>query len=183
VSMSGWSIGRRRVYPDLMGIVDAACMLRLVASAALACVTIAVPAATGLAAEDLSFDGPPGAQGKKQSMVQVSGSIYGDVLFDGKGFVLYLFTKDKPSKSRCNGDCAEAWPPYLKKGKLTAGSGVEASALGTTKRKDGSTQVTYDGRPLYYYEHDDEPGQILCHDVTEFGGDWLVVQPDGQPAP
>jgi predicted lipoprotein with Yx(FWY)xxD motif len=129
------------------------------------------------------YDAPTRAKGKPAAKVQVHGSQYGDVLFDGKGFVLYLFTKDKPSKSRCNGNCAEAWPPYIKKGKLNAGDGVEASALGTTKRKDGSKQVTYYGHPLYYYEHDDKPGQILCHDVTEFGGDWLVVQPDGQPAP
>jgi predicted lipoprotein with Yx(FWY)xxD motif len=121
--------------------------------------------------------------GKKPTVVQVQSSQYGDVLFDRKGFVLYLFTKDKPNKSRCNGYCAEAWPPYIKKGKLTAGDGVDGSALGTTERRDGSKQATYHGRPLYYYKHDDKPGQILCHDVTEFGGDWLVVQPDGQPAP
>ena len=97
--------------------------------------------------------------------------------------MLYLFTKDKPGKSRCKDACAKAWPPYIKKGKLKAGDGVDAAELGTTRRKDGSKQVTYHGHPLYYYEHDDKPGQILCHDVAEFGGDWLVVQPDGQPAP
>ena len=120
---------------------------------------------------------------KKSTGVQVQGSKFGDVLFDGKGFVLYLFTKDKPGKSRCYGGCAKAWPPLLKKGKLTAGSGVDAADLGTTERRDKSKQVTYKHRPLYYYEHDDEPGEILCHDVTEFGGDWFVVQPDGEPAP
>jgi predicted lipoprotein with Yx(FWY)xxD motif len=135
-----------------------------------------------MAADDSARSAPDRA-GKKPTVVQVQSSQYGNVLFDGKGFVLYLFTKDKPNKSRCKGDCAEAWPPYIKKGKLKAGDGVDQSALGTTERKDGSKQVTYHGRPLYYYEHDDKPGQILCHDVTEFGGDWLVVQPDGQPAP
>ena len=143
-----------------------------------------VAAATlAIALAGWSLDAPAPDRAKRTTEVQVQGSQYGDVLFDGKGFVLYLFTKDRPHKSRCNGNCAEAWPPYLKKGRLTAGSGVDASALGTTERRDGSKQVTYEGRPLYYYEHDDKPGQILCHDVTEFGGDWLVVQPDGQPAP
>ena len=141
-------------------------------------------AATAFAGEDLSFTGPDvTTKGKRATVVQVGESIYGDVLFDGKGFVLYLFTKDKADKSRCHGDCAQAWPPYIKKGVLKAGDGVDGSALGTTERRNGSKQVTYHGRPLYYYEHDDKPGQILCHDVTEFGGDWLVVQPDGQPAP
>lgn len=83
-------------------------MPRLIASAAIAGAALGAWAATSLAAEDLSADGPPAVKDKKQSTVQVSESIYGDVLFDGKGFVLYLFTKDKPSKSRCNGDCAEA---------------------------------------------------------------------------
>lgn len=158
-------------------------MVRILLATAVLAAT-ALLAGTAFAAEDLSFTGPDAAaRGKKATVVQAGESIYGDVLFDGKGFVVYLFTKDKPNKSRCNGDCAEAWPPYVKKGKLTAGEGVDGSALGTTERRDGSKQVTYHGRPLYYYEHDDEPGQILCHDVTEFGGDWLVVQPDGQPAP
>ena len=139
----------------------------------------AVVAVSGSGA--VADEGEP--RSKKPTVVQVQSSQYGDVLFDGKGFVLYLFTKDKPNKSRCNGDCAEAWPPYLKKGKLTAGEGVDQSALGVTERRDGSKQVTYHGHPLYYYEHDDAPGQILCHDVQEFGGGWLVVQPDGQPAP
>jgi predicted lipoprotein with Yx(FWY)xxD motif len=120
---------------------------------------------------------------KKPTILQVLSSQYGDVLFDRKGFVLYLFTKDTGKKSRCYGECAEAWPPYIKKGPFKAGDGVDAGALATTERKDGSRQVTYHGHPLYYYEHDDEPGEILCHDVTEFGGDWLVVQPDGEPAP
>lgn len=154
----------------------------LLATAALA--ATALFAATASAAEELSLTGPEAvAKGKKATVVQVGESIYGDVLFDGKGFVLYLFTKDTPNKSRCKGDCAEAWPPYIKTGKLKPGEGVDGSALATTERRDGSKQVTYHGRPLYYYEHDDKPGQILCHDVAEFGGDWLVVQPDGQPAP
>lgn len=123
-------------------------------------------------------DGPR----KPPAQVQVTSSQFGDVLFDGKGFALYLFTRDKPDKSRCYGDCARAWPPFRTKGKPTAGPGADASLLGTTKRKNGSRQVTYDGHPLYYYEHD-EAGEILCHDVNEFGGRWLVVQPDGNPAP
>jgi predicted lipoprotein with Yx(FWY)xxD motif len=144
---------------------------------------IAAIAVVVVALAGWSIETPAPAKAKRTTVVEVQGSQYGDVLFDGKGFVLYLFTKDRPAKSRCKGACAEAWPPFMKKGKLTPGQGVDASALGTTERRDGSKQVTYEDRPLYYYEHDDEPGQILCHDVTEFGGDWLVVQPDGQPAP
>jgi predicted lipoprotein with Yx(FWY)xxD motif len=123
------------------------------------------------------------ASRKPPAQLQVMGSRYGDVLFDGKGFALYLFTDDKKDKSRCYGGCARAWPPFTTKGKPVAGSGADASLLGTTKRRNGSRQVTYDGHPLYFYEHDDEVGEILCHDVNEFGGRWLVVQPNGDPAP
>ena len=54
--------------------------------------------------------------------------------------------------------------------------------LGRTTRPDGRKQVTYNGHPLYFYVHDPK-GQILCHNVFEFGGDWLVVRKSGNPAP
>ena len=67
---------------------------------------------------------------------------------------LYLFDADKGKSSTCYGGCAKAWPPFLTKGKPSAGPGVNARLLGTTKRRDGSLQVTYAGHPLYYYEGD-----------------------------
>jgi predicted lipoprotein with Yx(FWY)xxD motif len=109
-------------------------------------------------------------------------SEYGKVLADGEGLALYLFDKEKTETSECYGECAVAWPPVLTEGKPKAGSGVDAGALGTTKRDDGSTQVTYKGKPMYLYK-DDKPGVILCHDVSEFGGLWLLVQPNGKPVP
>lgn len=112
--------------------------------------------------------------------VKVMNSRYGRMLFDGKGRALYLFTRERTSRSRCYGDCAEAWPPFLTRGKPRARSGVKSSLLGTTRRRDGRMQVTYRGQPLYYYVDDREPGQVLCQDVVEFGGTWLVVSPSGR---
>ena len=106
-------------------------------------------------------------------------SDYGRVLFDGKGFALYAFTHDPKGKSTCIGACAAAWPPYVVKRAPGAAAGVRAGLLGTTRRADGSVQVTYRGRPLYYYVGDRTPGQILCQNVAEYGGLWLVVRPDG----
>jgi predicted lipoprotein with Yx(FWY)xxD motif len=63
-----------------------------------------------------------------------------------------------------------------------ARAGAREDLLGTTRRKDGSTQVTYAGHPLYFYAHEGKY-QVLCHDVVEYGGTWLVVRPDGRPAP
>ncbi len=71
-----------------------------------------------------------------------------------------------------------AWPPLLAKGKPRAGDGARKGLLGTTRRRDGRLQVTYAGHPLYYYV-EDAPGRILCHNVDEFGGLWLVVKPNG----
>jgi predicted lipoprotein with Yx(FWY)xxD motif len=100
-------------------------------------------------------------------------SRFGTILFDKRGFVLYAFTKDAKGKSACYGACAKAWPPYIVK---TAPKGT---LLGTTRRRDGKLQVTYAGRPLYYYVGDTQPRQILCQNVSEYGGLWLVVKPDG----
>lgn len=108
-------------------------------------------------------------------------SAYGRVLFDGRGFVVYAFTRDPRGKSVCAGACAKAWPPYVVKTRLRAASGVKARLLGTTRRADGSLQVTYAGRALYYYVGDRSKGQILCHNVTEFGGVWRVIRPSGTP--
>jgi predicted lipoprotein with Yx(FWY)xxD motif len=119
------------------------------------------------------------AAGAARSTVTVAGSPFGKVLFDGRGFVLYAFTKDGKGRSKCSGACAKAWPPYIVKSRPRARAGVKASLLGTTKRADGRLQATYGGRPLYYYVGDRKPGQVLCQNVNEFGGLWLVVRPNG----
>jgi len=106
-------------------------------------------------------------------------SAYGKILFDGGGRALYAFTKDPLRRSVCAGACAKAWPPYVVKARPKAGAGVKPSLLGTTKRADGRIQVTYNGRPLYYYVGD-PVGQVRCQNVSEFGGLWLVVRANGR---
>jgi predicted lipoprotein with Yx(FWY)xxD motif len=117
---------------------------------------------------------------KRGKAIKAVGSEFGRVVADGRGEAFYLFDKEKGKRSQCYGACARAWPPVLTKGKPRAGKGVKANLLGTTKRKNGKLQVTYKGQPLYYYV-DDEPGLILCQNVDEFGGLWLVVKPNGNP--
>ncbi|MDX6535735.1 MAG: hypothetical protein QOD37_76 [Gaiellales bacterium] len=111
--------------------------------------------------------------------VAVAKSAYGPVLFDGRGFALYAFTRDRARRTACSGACAKAWPPYIAPGALRAGRDAQASLLSTIRRPDGSKQVTYAGRPLYYYAGDRKPRQILCQNVFEFGGRWLVVRSGG----
>lgn len=104
------------------------------------------------------------------------------MLFDGRGQAIYLFDRETTRRPRCYGDCAAAWPPVLTDGSPTAAGRVRSTLLGTVQRRDGRTQVTYDGKPLYFYAHEG-PGQVLCHGIDEFGGLWLVVTPSGAPAP
>jgi len=107
-------------------------------------------------------------------------SPYGKAVFDGRGFVLYAFTRDH-GRSACYGACASRWPPYYaRQGKLTVGAGIKRTLLGTVKRRSGRRQVTYAGRPLYYYVGDRSPGQVLCQNVVEFGGRWLLLRPSGK---
>jgi predicted lipoprotein with Yx(FWY)xxD motif len=128
------------------------------------CLAAALAAATAATA----------APGASRGTVTVRASDYGRIVFDGRGFVLYAFTRDRGGRSSCYGACAKAWPPYL------ASSVSGGKLVGTTRRSDGKLQVTYQGQPLYYYVGDRKPGQILCQNVAEFGGTWLVVHPGGE---
>jgi len=107
-------------------------------------------------------------------------SQYGPILADQTRRTIYLFTHDRSAISTCYEACAAAWPPVLTRGAPRRAGGL-AGALGTTHRHDGSLQVTYDGHPLYYYVGDTTPGEILCQNVDEFGGTWLVLSPRGEP--
>src|SRR6266545_2716923 len=137
-------------------------MKKFLALAAVA-TAAAVSAASGMASP------------QAKNTITAAPSRYGTVLFDGKGRVLYGFTRDRRGKpSRCYGACAAAWPVYYKPGgKLQAGKGVKQKLIGTVRRKDGRLQLTYNGRPLYYYVGDTSAGAISCQNVSEFGGLWL----------
>jgi predicted lipoprotein with Yx(FWY)xxD motif len=113
-------------------------------------------------------------------VVEASRSAYGRILFDGHGRALYLFTHDTGAGSRCSAACAAAWPPFLSRSAPRAGRGAKQSLLATTRRGDGSRQVTYAGHPLYYYVGDARPGQVGCQAALEYGGYWYVVRSDGR---
>ena len=91
--------------------------------------------------------------------------------------MLYAFTKDATGRSACAGDCARAWPPYFAKGALRVGEGIQSSKIGTIKRAGGRLQVTYAGRPLYYFKGDQKAGDTLGQNV---GGLWHAVDAKGQ---
>jgi predicted lipoprotein with Yx(FWY)xxD motif len=118
-------------------------------------------------------------RGDARATLTVRASQFGRILFDGRGQVLYTYTTDRRGKpSRCYGICAKEWPVYFAKGTLRAGKGVKQSLIGTTKRRDGRRQVTYNGWPLYAYAHE-SPGEVKCQNITIHGGTWLVIRPSG----
>ena len=104
---------------------------------------------------------------------------YGMYLTDGQGRTLYMFTADSTGSS-CYDACANAWPPFLTDGDPEAmGENIDAAMLGTLQRRDGSTQVTYNDMPLYYFTKDQGAGQVTGQDVHGFGGEWYLVSPQG----
>jgi predicted lipoprotein with Yx(FWY)xxD motif len=115
-----------------------------------------------------------------------TGTVHGlgTVLVDGQGMTLYLFVPDRQSgSSTCYGPCAQAWPPLDLPTGVTvpvAGAGVRSSLLGTTRRTDGTTQITYDKWPLYLWVNDSEPGQATGQGLDNLGGLWYVVSADGR---
>lgn len=129
---------------------------------------------------------PPGAAGLRapaeRARIVAKRSDFGLVLFDANGQVVYVFEIDRKNRSKCTStDCVKAWPPVLTREPPSAGAGVNEGLLGTIRRSDGKLQVTYNGRPLYFYEHEG-PGEIKCHNVDLHGGRWWVVTPRGEPA-
>jgi predicted lipoprotein with Yx(FWY)xxD motif len=111
--------------------------------------------------------------------VSTSTTKLGQILVDASGRTLYLFQKDQPNQSACSGACAAAWPVDQSARTPKAASGVKAAMLGTIKRTDGTTQVTYNQHPLYYYSGDSAAGQQAGQGLNAFGALWYVVAPSG----
>jgi predicted lipoprotein with Yx(FWY)xxD motif len=143
--------------------------------------TVSALTGTGLsdATQRISSSEPAVEQSAARTLT-VRPTRYGRILFDGRGRVLYGFTRDRRGgPSRCYGACATAWPVYFVKSTVVrVGPGVRKSLIGKTRRRDGRLQFTYNGWPLYYYAHEG-PGEVRCQNVDEFGGLWLVVRPNG----
>jgi predicted lipoprotein with Yx(FWY)xxD motif len=117
---------------------------------------------------------------RARATVAIANSKLGKILVDGKGRTLYDFQPDKSMASTCYGACAALWPPLTTTGKPVAGHGVRASLLGTTKRKDGKLEVTYNHHPLYYFVSDQKPGQTTGQGVNQFGAPWWVISAAGK---
>jgi predicted lipoprotein with Yx(FWY)xxD motif len=146
----------------------------------------AKPAAEETAAKEPAAK--PAAEAKPEgeatpiSLGEASG--VGKIIVDSEGMTLYYFQKDQKGsgKSKCEGACAEAWPPLITEGEPEAMKGVKAAMLGTIERKDGTTQVTYAGWPLYTFAGDKKPGEDNGTDSKAFGASWYPLHSNGKKA-
>jgi predicted lipoprotein with Yx(FWY)xxD motif len=104
----------------------------------------------------------------------------GPILVNSQAHTIYLFAKDRNGKSACSANCAKFWPPLLTKAKPTAGAGVKAALLGTTRRTGGELQVTYNKHPLYTFLLDKRAGQTNGEANLAFGAKWYAVSASGR---
>ena len=159
---------------------------RMVAVVGLVAVATAVAACGGSSNDASSSAGgygsakPAATKSSEAASVGLASTKLGKILVDGKGQTLYLFEADKGKSSTCDGGCAAAWPPLITSGKPTAAMGVIGAKLGTTRRADGSTEVTYNGHPLYTYAGDQAPGQTSGQGIDQFGAEWYVLSRAGK---
>jgi predicted lipoprotein with Yx(FWY)xxD motif len=121
----------------------------------------------------------PSAAASGETIKVATDAKLGQILVDEEGKTVYLFLRDTGTGSTCYTDCAKFWPPVLTTGAPVAESGAQASLLGTTKRTDGTTEVTYAGHPLYYFLNDKKAGDTTGQGVNGFGALWWVVSPAG----
>lgn len=123
----------------------------------------------------------PAAHAARAAKVTLRHTRLGNVLATSSGFTLYEFTRDHSSANTCVHirECSESWPALLTSGRPTAGPGVKASLLSSTRLSGGKTQVTYAGHPLYLYSGDSGPGETSYVGESMFGGRWYALSASG----
>ena len=155
-------------------------VLAAVTLVASACAPQAAPTAAAPTQPPAAKAAPPAsgpqATPSGPAMITLAAGNLGSHLVDNNGMTLYLFTKDSPGTSTCYDKCAAAWPALLSAGAPQAGSGLDATKLGTTTRTDGTMQVTYNGWPLYYFAKDKQAGDTTGEGV---GGVWFCISATG----
>ena len=163
----------------MRNLISAAVITAGVALAATACSSGSSSSSTAAATPAASSASASSSMTATAIDLQSVSGIDDKFLADGQGRTLYLFEADKGSTSTCTGACAATWPPVTASTMPMAGGGVSQSLLGTTKRADGTEQLTYNGHPLYYFSADTGSGMAKGQGTKAFGADWYVVNAKG----
>ena len=150
-------------------------ILLAVLAAAAATAALAACSSSGAASSSPAGSGGSSSPAAAASTVKTATISGVTVLTNNNGFTLYSFAPDTSSTSKCNGTCAQNWPPV--QGRVTA-SGVTGT-FGTITRSDGSTQATFDGHPLYTFAGDTAPGQNKGNGLNAAGGLWHEITTSG----
>jgi predicted lipoprotein with Yx(FWY)xxD motif len=144
--------------------------------------SVAAPSASASEAPSASASGEASASAPAAAAaaLNVATSALGDIITDGAGKTLYMFTPDEAGTPTCYDDCATAWPPLLADdaASVTAGTGLDASKITVVDRTDGGKQVKYGTWPLYYFANDAAAGDTNGQGLNE---KWYVVGTDGEP--
>lgn len=135
------------------------------------------PSATATSPSPIASPSPAGTAA---TIKVATDAKLGQILVDGSGKTVYLFVQDTGTSSTCYTSCAKFWPPVLTTGAPQAGAGAQASLLGITQRTDGTTEVTYGGHPVYYFQNDQAAGDTKGQGVNGFGALWWVLDPSGK---
>lgn len=167
---------QKRIHPGrLIAVVAAALLVTAACSSKSNSTGTGAAPAAGSTPAAANASAPAGGG----ATIQAASNALGTILTDGKGHTVYVFAPDTTSSSTCYDICAKYWPPVLSSGAPTAGSGIDASKLSTSARKDGSKQVTYNGHPLYTFALDKSAGDAKGQGMNQDGGLWWVVGTDG----
>jgi predicted lipoprotein with Yx(FWY)xxD motif len=150
----------------------------LVSMAAIAAIVVTGCGSSGTKAATASAS-PASSSSSSTTVIKTRTSSHGKYLVDGQGRALYMFEADKHNMSNCPSNCLAIWPGFSAKGMPSVSGGVNAAKLGTAKAADGTTLVTYNGWPLYYYAGDQKPGDTAGQGLNDFGAKWYVVNPSG----
>jgi predicted lipoprotein with Yx(FWY)xxD motif len=154
--------------------------LALLAGAALLLIGALIAGCGGSSnSQNATAAAPKTAPAANSATVNVANGSLGKILVDSQGRTLYVFQRDSGTKSMCTGACASNWPPLQANGKPTVAGGAMPSLVGTTKRSDGTTQVTYNGHPVYRYAGDQKPGDTNGQGQNAFGGLWYALSASG----
>jgi len=142
-----------------------------------ACSSSGATTAPTTSATEAPSEAPAASQPATGLTIALASTSLGSILVDGTGRTLYVFTPDTGGTPTCYDTCASNWPPLTSDPAPTVGDGLAAADFGSTKRTDGSTQVTFHGHPLYYFAGDTQAGDTNGEGLN---GKWFVVDATGQ---